>query len=85
MYIADLPARYCLTKAICLPSGDHAGEKSEGKYSLTVLALGLYQGGLSQLRPVSVISQLSTALLPENRVKTVSGHVARSPVGARYR
>ena len=33
-----------------------------------------YQGGLSGLRPVSMISQLSTAFPAENRVKTISGH-----------
>jgi hypothetical protein len=41
-----------------------------------------YQGGLSQLRPVSVTSQLSTALPPEKRAKIISDHVARSPLGA---
>jgi hypothetical protein len=41
-----------------------------------------YQGGLYQLRPVSVTSQLSTALPPEKRAKTISGHAARTLLGA---
>jgi hypothetical protein len=41
-----------------------------------------YQAGLSGPRPVSMISQLSTAFPAEKRVKIISGHVARSPVTA---
>jgi hypothetical protein len=41
-----------------------------------------YQAALSGPRPVSMISQLSTAFPAEKRVKTISGHVARSPVAA---
>ncbi len=49
---------------------------------MTVKAGKRYQGGLSQLRLVSVTSHLSTALPSEKRLKTISGHVARSPVDA---
>ena len=42
----------------------------------------VYQGGASGARPVSMTSQLSTALPAAKRVKTISGHVARFPVAA---
>ena len=49
----------------------------QGSIAAGVIA---HQGELSGLRPVSMISQLSTAFPEENRVKIISGHVARSPV-----